>query len=182
MRRANGTKLMRSLVILVISLFGTFLGMWAYKVKTPITRPDEYSEGYNIQAGAWWNASYSTINQDEGWTLADMDVPENYKPVPGQSNLFMVVDNNGRITGYMKRTRQIDGSWKWEEVNPDIPEDYEAVEGLEDVYRVTDEDGTIHYYKYIRNEDDTFAFVECDEEGNYLDMEKDADPIAFLWF
>ena len=116
-------------------------------------------------------------NRWRGWSLKDMDVPENYKPVPGQSNLFMVVDTNGRIICYMRREKQIDGSWKWEQVNPDIPENYEAVEGLEDVYRVTDEEGNVSYYKYIRNEDDTFAFIPCDEKGNPIGRKADATTI-----
>ena len=61
-------------------------------------------------------------------------------------------------------------SWLWADVNPDIPDNYEAVDGLENVYRVTSEDGTVKYYRYIRNEDDTFAFVEVDENGNDIEI------------
>ena len=167
---------MRSLMAIFVILLGLFLGVWIFKATQSVERPDEYEEGYDPDAGAWWKTSFSDQAQ-EGWSLKDMDVPENYIPVPGQGNLFMVVDANGHITGYMRREKQIDGSWKWEQVNPDIPENYEAVEGLKNVYRVIDEDGNATYFLYIRNEDDTFAFVECDENGNPIGRDNDATTI-----
>ena len=165
---------MRQLVILFVMLFACFLGSWTYRIKTPVNRPDEYAEGYNIDAGAWWNAG--KVEVDEDWKL-DPEIPLNYMPVPGEDELYMVVDNDGKIIGYRKRTKQIDGSWKWEDVNPDIPDNYEPVEGLENVYKVTNEDGTVKYYKYIRNDDDTFAFVEVDSKGNVLNKNRDATTI-----
>lgn len=165
---------MRQLVILFVMLFACFLGSWTYRIKTPVNRPDEYAEGYNIEAGAWWNTG--KVEVDEDWKL-DPEIPLNYMPVPGEDELYMVVDNDGKIIGYRKRTKQIDGSWKWEDVNPDIPDNYEPVEGLENVYKVTAEDGTVKYYKYIRNDDDTFAFVEVDSKGNVLNKNRDATTI-----
>lgn len=165
---------MRQLVILFVMLFACFLGSWTYRIKTPVNRPDEYAEGYNIDAGAWWNTG--KVEVDEDWKL-DPEIPLNYMPVPGEDELYMVVDNDGKIIGYRKRTKQIDGSWKWEDVNPDIPDNYEPVEGLENVYKVTNEDGTVKYYKYIRNDDDTFAFVEVDSKGNVLNKNRDATTI-----
>ena len=46
---------MKSLIIAFVLLFAGFLGSWTYKIKTPINRPDEYAEGYDPDAGAWWN-------------------------------------------------------------------------------------------------------------------------------
>lgn len=165
---------MRQLVILFVMLFACFLGSWTYRIKTPVNRPDEYAEGYNTDAGAWWNTG--KVEVDEDWKL-DPEIPLNYMPVPGEDELYMVIDNDGKIIGYRKRTKQIDGSWKWEDVNPDIPDNYEPVEGLENVYKVTNEDGTVKYYKYIRNDDDTFAFVEVDSKGNVLNKTRDATTI-----
>lgn len=165
---------MKQLIILFVTLFGGFLGTWIYKIETPVNRPDEYAEGYNVDAGAWWNTG--AVEVDDSWRL-DPEIPLNYMPVPGENELYMVVDNDGLIIGYRKRTRQIDGSWLWEDVNPDIPDDYEPVEGLEDVYRVTASDGNISYYKYVRNEDDTYAFVEVDENGKAIGKNRDATTI-----
>ena len=145
-----------------------------YRIKTPVNRPDEYAEGYDSSAGEWWNTG--KIEVDDSWKL-DPEIPLNYMPVPGEDELYMVIDNDGKIIAYRKRTKQIDGSWKWEDVNPDIPDNYEPVEGLENVYKVTSEDGTVKYYKYIRNDDDTFAFVEVDSNGNEINRNKDATTI-----
>ena len=143
---------MRQLVMLLVLLVACFLGSWTYRIKTPINRPDEYAEGYDASAGAWWNTG--KVEVDDEWKL-DPEIPLNYMPVPGENELYMVIDNDGKIIGYRQRIKQIDGSWKWEDVNPDIPDNYEPVKGLEDVYKVTAEDGTVKYYKYIRNDDDT---------------------------
>lgn len=165
---------MKRLMLLFILLFGVFLGTWAYKISKPVARPDEYAQGYDKTAGQWWNTGDSSA--DEDWTF-DYTVPLNYIPVPGEKDLFMEVDNDGNIIAYHKRVLQADGSYNWETVNPDIPENYEPVEGLENVYKVTDADGNVRYLKYIRNEDDTYAFVEVDEYGNMLNHNTDATTI-----
>lgn len=165
---------MKRMIVIFLLLFSSFLCVWTYKIKTPINRPDEYAAGYDPNAGAWWNTG--TIKVDDSWRL-DPEIPLNYLPVPGEDELYMVVDNDGKIIGYRRRIKQIDGSWKWEDVNPDIPENYEPVEGLENVYKVTMEDGTVKYFKYIRNDDDTFAFVEVDENGNEINLNRDATTI-----
>ena len=166
--------ILKQLVMLLVLLVACFLGSWTYRIKTPVNRPDEYAEGYDASAGAWWNTG--KVEVDDEWKL-DPEIPLNYMPVPGEDELYMVIDNDGKIIGYRKRTKQIDGSWKWEDVNPDIPDNYEPVEGLENVYKVTAEDGTVKYYKYVRNDDDTYAFVEVDSEGNELNKNKDATTI-----
>ena len=158
----------------MVLLVAGFLGSWTYRIKTPVNRPDEYAEGYDSSAGEWWNTG--KIEVDDSWKL-DPEIPLNYMPVPGEDELYMVIDNDGKIIAYRKRTKQIDGSWKWEDVNPDIPDNYEPVEGLENVYKVTLEDGTVKYYKYIRNDDDTFAFVEVDSNGNEINRNTDATTI-----
>lgn len=161
-------------MLLFVFLFGTFIWIWGYKISRPISRPDEYAEGVDADAGAWWNTG--EISEEEDWTF-DYTVPLNYIPVPGEKDLFMEVDNDGNIVAYHKRVQQADGSYDWETVNPDIPENYEPVPGLENVYKVTDADGNVKYLKYIRNEDDTYAFVEVDENGNMLNHNTDATVI-----
>jgi len=168
---------MRKLLLVTVLLFGAFLSVWTYKFKNPSKRPDEYANGYDSNAGAWWNTSSGSVEVKDGWSLKGLDVPDNYIPVPGESNLFMVTDSDGKITGYMKRTLQMDGSWKWEQVNPDIPDNYVPVKGHKNLFKVTDKNGKVHYMLYIRNDDDTFAFVECDKNGNPIGREKDATTI-----
>lgn len=156
---------MKKLLILFSALLVLFMGVWIFKTKTPVSRPGNI---INASASAWWNADVSNTNVNKDWVL-DPEIPENYIPVPGENELYMVVDEEGNITAYRQRTKQDDGSWLWKTVNPDIPDNYEKVEGLEDVYKVVNDDGSVSYFKYIRNEDDTFAFIPVDEKGNPLE-------------
>lgn len=130
--------------------------------------------GPNDSTPNWWEVT-SLPQADPEWVL-DPEIPSNYIPVPGESDLFMIIDQDGIIMEYVRRVKQADGSWLWEyNVNPNIPDNYEAVPGLVDVYKVVAEDGIIKYYKYIRNEDDTFAFVEVDRYGKKLNPVEEDD-------
>lgn len=156
---------MKKLLVLFSALAITFAGIWIYKMKTPGSRPDSFANG--LTANYWWNSmSEAEAEVDTAWRLSD-GVPRNYIPVPGKAGLYMVVDEDGYIIGY-KRQVKSDSSdgYTWEDVNPDIPENYEAVPNLKDVYKVTYDDGSVKYFKYIRNKDDTYAFVEVDAKGN----------------
>lgn len=164
---------MKKILILFMCLLSVFFAVWGVKAKTPINRPDNINDGTET---AWYENRYTAPQAGDEWYL-DPEIPLNYIPVPGEDELYMVVDDSGNITGYRHRTKQADGSWLWEDVNPDIPENYEKVEGLEDVYKVTAADGSIEYYKYVRNEDDTFCFVPVDENGKPLDDGKSAETI-----
>lgn len=166
---------MKRLISLIVLLVFCFFSSWLYKIEKPVQRPDEYQEGSSEGSGEWWNAT-TLKNDADDWTL-DPSIPANYVPVPGEDELYMVVDTNGKILKYRKRTKDIDGNWIWSDVNPDIPDNYEPVDGLENVYRVTDENGKVRYYKYIRNDDDTYAFVEVDEHGNEINKNTDASKI-----
>lgn len=159
---------MKRALVVFLALFVSFISAWIIKPKTPSTRPDSYSNGLS-GSGNWWITTVSADEVDSVWKI-DKEIDANYIPVPGADELYMIIDESGRIIKYRHREKQSDGSWLWEDVNPDIPENYEAVEGLENVYRVTDKDGNIKYYKYVRNADnDTFAFVLCDERGNNIE-------------
>lgn len=167
---------MRTLSILFVSLFLLFIGTWTYRANIPVKRPDETVAGESI-GGEWWSTASSKRKVDDEWKL-DNSIEPNYIPVPGETDLFMVIDiSDGKILSYKKRTRQLDGSYTWQTVDPNIPDDYEAVEGLENVYKVTDENGNVSYKKYIRNDDDTFAFVDVDEKGEMINRDTDATTI-----
>lgn len=157
---------MTKMLLIFAGMLSLFIGTWTVKAHSPI-RP-EYNEEMDYSAGAWWIPESDEV--DPQWVL-DPEIPENYLPVPGEEELYMVIDNDGNILGYRQRTKQADGSWTWADVNPDIPNNYESVDGLENVYKVTDDNGVISYYQYIRNDDDTFAFLPVDEEGKPLDTQ-----------
>ena len=161
---------MKKLLVLFTVLAITFAGTWIYKLKNPENRPDSYKNG--LVGNYWWN-SIGEAEEDvnTNWRLSE-GVPNNYIPVPGKTNLYMVVDDEGYITGYKRHIKNDEtGEWHWEDVNPDIPENYEAVPNLKDVYKVTYDDGSVRYFKYVRNKDDTYAFVEVDAKGNMIGYE-----------
>lgn len=165
---------MRRILIILCSLITVFAVSWAVKAKTPINRPSNLEEELETP---WYENRYTSPIADDGWTL-DPEIPLNYIPVPGEDELYMVVDDNGNITGYRHRTKQADGTWFWEDVNPDIPDNYVKVDGLENVYKCTNSDGTVSYFRYVRNSDDTFAFVPVDENGKPLDDGANADKVG----
>ena len=163
---------MRKLVLLFCFLQIAFGSLWAVKAKEPEERPDAYAYGADEKEGAWWLRAEDLPDVGEEWYL-DPEIPQNYVPVLGEEELYMVIGEDGRIEGYRQRIKQEDGSWLWQDVNPDIPEDYEAVEGLENVYKVTNADGSVKYLRYVRNADDTYYFVEVDEHGNEIHQKED---------
>lgn len=156
---------MKKLLALFSVLVIVFCGTWVFKSKTPSSRPDNSVSAATV---AWWNSDVQMPQVDEEWTL-DPEIPENYIPVPGEQELYMVVDEEGKIVQYRQREKQEDGSWVWKTVNPDIPDEYIPVDGVKDVYMVKNEDGSVSYLKYIRNDDDTFAFVPCDKNGKIIE-------------
>lgn len=156
---------MKKILIVFTVLVAVFVGLWAFKLRQPLTPTDPYSSGLTDGTPWWQTTNGEAPTPDADWVL-DHDIPENYIPVLGGNELYMEVDENGNIIRYRQRTQLEDGTWVWETVDPNIPDNYEPVEGLENVYRVTGIDGTVHYYKYTRNSDDTYFFTEVDEHGN----------------
>lgn len=159
---------MKKILLVFSVLLIAFCGIWIFKAQTPVNRPDDADV---VQGNAWWENT-NIPQPDPDWIL-DPEIPANYIPVPGEDELYMVVDESGKITEYRHRTwNEEKEQWEWETVNPDIPDNYEPVDGLKDVYKVTDKNGKVRYFKYIRNDDDTFAFVEVDKDGKELQPEK----------
>lgn len=161
---------MKKLFILFCCLQLAFGGLWIVKATSPESRPDPFDQGIDSHEGAWWLAADDMPEVGEEWKL-DPEIPLNYVPVLGEKEVYMVIGEDGNIEGYRKRTQQEDGSWLWEDINLDnidIPENYESVEGIPDVYKVTNDDGSVKYLKYIRNDDDTYCFIDVDKNGNEI--------------
>lgn len=162
---------MKKILFVFAALTIAFFGIWTLKLRQPLNPSDPYASGLNDGRPWWESAPGETPTPDADWVL-DPEIPQNYIPVLGGEELYMVIDENGNVVKYRHRIRQEDGSWLWEDIDPNIPQNYVPVEGLKDVYMVTDLDGTVHYYKYTRNSDDTYFFTEVDANGNPL-----ADPV-----
>ena len=165
---------MKRITLTFMILLSVFFTIWGVKMKHPINRPENVKEDTETPC---YETKYQAPKADDEWTL-DPEIPLNYIPVPGEDELYMVVDDSGNITNYRKRVKQADGSWVWQDVNPDIPDNYEKVDGLDNVYKVTNKDGTTEYKQYVRNNDDTYCFVPVDEKGNPLDLKNDASTIS----
>jgi len=163
---------MKRTFIVFVALLTLFIGIWTVKAQSVAALP-ENNPGY---ASGVWSGYDARLEVSPEWIL-DPEIPENYLPVPGRNELYMVIDDSGNITCYRQRTQQPDGSWLWADVNPDIPDHYEAVPGVKDVYKVIGADGIISYFQYIRNADDTFAFVPVDMDGRPLAAVPKGDEI-----
>lgn len=165
---------MKSICITFALLLTAFFTSWGIKSRILVERPNNLDTGTTIP---WYMAGSSSPTVSDEW-LIDPSIPDNYVPVPGEDELYMIVDTDGTIIGYKHRYLNEEGVWVWEDVNPDIPDNYELVDGSKNLYKVTDENGNISYFLYIRNDDNTYAFVPCDEFGTpYYDGE-DADIIS----
>ena len=115
---------MKRITLTFMILLSVFFTIWGVKMKHPINRPENVKEDTETP---WYETKYQAPKADDEWTL-DPEIPLNYIPVPGEDELYMVVDDSGNITNYRKRVKQADGSWVWQDVNPDIPDNYEKVE------------------------------------------------------
>lgn len=159
---------MKKTALLLSILVIAFIGIWILKLNTPLTPSDPYASGLSGEQPWWERLPEGTApTPDDAWIL-DPEIPANYIPVLNGNELYMVINEDGKIIKYRQRTRQDDGSWVWEDIDPNIPENYVAVEGLDNVYRVDGTDGSVKYYKYTRNDDDTYYFTEVDKNGNPL--------------
>lgn len=146
---------MKRITLTFMILLSVFFTIWGVKMKHPINRPENVKEDTETP---WYETKYQAPKADDEWTL-DPEIPLNYIPVPGEDELYMVVDDSGNITNYRKRVKQADGSWVWQDVNPDIPDNYEKVDGLDNVYKVTNKDGTTEYKQYVRKDANPFVIV-----------------------
>lgn len=165
---------MKSIIITFGLLLVAFFSSWGIKANVFVERPSNLDTGQTIP---WYMSGSSSPTVSDEWQI-DPSIPDNYVPVPGEDELYMIVDTDGTIIGYKHRYLNEEGVWVWEDVNPDIPDNYELVAGSENLYKVTDENGNVSYYLYVRNDDNTYAFVPCDEFGTpYYDGE-DADIIS----
>lgn len=162
---SEGESVGTSLVVFFI-LLSAFICTWVVKAQFSVNRPDSDVNMSDYADSVGWVSDKSTISSK--WIL-DPEIPDNYLPVPGEEELYMVIDHDGNIIQYRQRTKQEDGSWLWKDVNLNIPANYVAVPGLKDIYKVTAENGTVSYYKYVRNKDDTFAFILVDKDGNPIE-------------
>lgn len=168
---------MKRTLIVFMALLSAFFVLYGIKVRHAINRPVNQTADYQIP---WYEAKFSSLDTGDEWIL-DPEIPVNYIPVPGNQELYMVIGDDGKITGYRQRTKQIDGSWNWTDTNaPDTGIHIAAVKDKGSLFKFTDEE-VVSYQKYIRNPDNSYAFVETDENGTELDIGTSADLITDMY-
>ena len=96
---------MKRITLTFMILLSVFFTIWVVKMKHPINRPENVKEDTETP---WYETKYQAPKADDEWTL-DPEIPLNYIPVPGEDELYMVVDDSGNITNYRKRVKQADG-------------------------------------------------------------------------
>lgn len=153
------------IVLALAVLVLIFVVVWVGKANNPSTRPDSDS----TQSTQWYDKTVKT-KADSGWIL-DPEIPENYIPVPGEKETYMVVDTSGNISAYRHREKMEDGTWVWSDV--DMNKTYQVVSETDNGYIIAIDDG---YVRYLRNSDNSYAYVDCDSDGNDTD-DKDASTI-----
>ena len=92
-------------------------------------------------------------------TLPD-DAPDNYVPVPGFENQFMVLGDDGSVESYAER-ELLGGTWVWKEAEPsaiDVP-------GSDGLFAVVCDDGSLVYYRYEKGNGGSYSFVMTDADG-----------------
>ncbi|PWM81180.1 MAG: hypothetical protein DBY41_04260 [Clostridium sp.] len=97
---------MKKLSLVFAGLLITFFVSWGIKVKMPVNRPDNTETASTVK---WYETKYTAPVADDEWIL-DPEIPDNYVPVAGENEVYMVLDDSGNITGYRQRTQQEDGT------------------------------------------------------------------------
>lgn len=170
---------MQKLLITLTALVLLFGGLWAYKLKTAkIEKTSETVE--TVKKDMWWleDTDYSIEDVEEEWLL-DATIPSNYVPVPDADELYMVIDDNGNIIEYRHRYK-LEGdedTWYWETVEEEKESEFKPVEGKEGLFYKLNDKGEKEYYKYIRNEDNTYAYVRVDENGSSLELKENIEKV-----
>ena len=170
---------MKSLIVIFGALCLTFFGVWNVKASSPINKPDTLQEE---STAAWYETGTGVVTSASDEWYLDPEIPVNYIPVPGEDEVYMVVDDSGAVTGYRKRTKQADGSWLWSDVNEVSEDVLTPVDGVDNLYKTTDDEGNESYLLYVRNDDDsTYCYVEADENGTPYYDGSDASTIDDLY-
>ena len=163
---------MRKIAYIFLCLLSTFFICWGVKARALVKRPSNLNEDVETS----WISSYSAPKAQAEWVL-DSNIEPNYVPVPGKEDYYYVVDDDGNVIQMRHRIKQIDGSYKWEDVEDENIAGMEVVDKENKIYKTTDSEGNKKYVKYIRNDDNSFAFVDVDKKGNYLNFQTDATTI-----
>lgn len=102
---------------------------------------------------------------DSDWIL-DPTIPSNYIPVPGETDIFMVLNEDGSVKEYRKRTPNDEGGWDWTTIENPTGKNIEKVKETPygDVYRLSNDEFE-EFKRFVIDENGGFAWVDTDENG-----------------
>lgn len=160
---------MNKLLIILIGMLAALGGLWYFKSTTPIERHSD--SVYDESAGQWWDTSKLTdVKVDKDWIL-DPEIPINYVPVIGENEVYMVLNEDGTVNCYRKRVRNGE-MWVWETIlEEEEPVSFKPTAKTE-IFSHTDTDGNETLYRYYRNEDGSFAYVEVNSQGELVGFDR----------
>ena len=158
-------------LILTLAASVVVMGSVLYFKSTTPTKRNNTVE-YSKDAGVWWDTTlWSNVKTDTEWIL-DPEIPVNYVPVIGLDETYMVLNDDGTVNRYRKRVKDDAGNWVWSDViEDDMPVSFIPSIIDDDIYTYIGSGGEEEYYRYVRNGDDSYAFVPVDENGNDVGYE-----------
>ena len=158
-------------LILIFAVSVVILGtVWYFKSTTPAERNDTVQ--YNKGAGVWWDTTmWANVKTDTDWIL-DPNIPPNYIPVLGLEETYMVLNEDGTVNRYRKRVKDDAGNWIWSDIiEDDMPVSFQPSAVDDDIYSYIGSSGEEELYRYVRNGDDSYAFVPVDRNGEDIGYE-----------
>ena len=127
---------------------------------------------YNKGAGVWWDTTmWANVKTDTDWIL-DPDIPPNYIPVLGLEETYMVLNEDGTVNRYRRRVKDEAGNWVWSDIiEDDMPVSFRPSAVDDDIYSYIGSSGEEELYRYVRNGDDSYAFVPVNGNGEDIGYE-----------
>ena len=154
--------------------------VWYYKSNEPID-----TNNTDINNGFLWHELpvWADVSTDASHFL-DPDIPTNYIPVPGMEETYMVLNEDGTVNCYRQRSKDGSGNWVWSVViADDMPVSLRTSVIDDDIFSFIGSRGDGEFYRYVRNGDDSYAFVPVDETGadvGYIAPQGDSLPENFV--
>ena len=170
-------------LLIILAILIVIMGLvWYFKSTVPAERNDSVT--YNKGAGVWWDTTlWANVKTDSNWIL-DPEIPVNYVPVIGMDETYMVLNEDGTVNRYRKRVKDEAGNWVWSDIiEDDMPVSFVPSPIDDDIFTFIGSSGEEEYYRYVRNADNSCAFVPVDETGadvGYAVPQGDSLPENFV--
>ena len=152
----------------IIILVSAFAGIFAliYFVGMKNATNISFFNGENMSS----IAKKIKTTPDSDWVL-DPTIPGNYIPVPGETDIFMVLNEDGTVKEYRRRKQNDEGGWDWETIENPTGMDIEKIKDTPygDVFRLANDEFE-EFKRYVVDENGGFAWVDTDENGLDLNL------------